>query len=52
MAVAGERHLATATAALCLSARGLGASGVLAGAANDWVDQQSPARAARVAPGP
>jgi hypothetical protein len=43
MAVAGERHLVTAEAALWLSARGLGGAEVLAVAANDWVDQQSPA---------
>jgi hypothetical protein len=43
MAVAGERHLVTAEAAMWLSARGLGASEVLAVASNDWVDQQSPA---------
>jgi hypothetical protein len=43
MAVAGERHLVTAEAALWLSARGLGACEVLAVASNDWVDQQSTA---------
>ena len=41
MAVAGERHLVTAEAALWLSERGLGACEVLAVASNDWVDQQS-----------
>jgi hypothetical protein len=43
MAVAGERHLVTAEAAMWLSARGLGGAEVLAVASNDWVDQQSPA---------
>jgi hypothetical protein len=43
MAVAGERHLVTAEAALWLSGLGLGACEVLAVASNDWVDQQSPA---------
>jgi hypothetical protein len=43
MAVAGERHLVTAEAALWLSALGLGACEVLAQVANDWLDQQSPA---------
>jgi hypothetical protein len=43
MAVAGERHLVTTEAALWLSRLGLGAFEVVAVAANDWVDQQSPA---------
>jgi hypothetical protein len=43
MAVAGERHLVTAEAAMWLSVRGLGSCEVLAVASNDWVDQQSPA---------
>jgi hypothetical protein len=43
MAVAGERHLVTAEAAMWLSALGLGGCEVLAQASNDWVDQQSPA---------
>jgi hypothetical protein len=43
MAVAGERHLVTAEAAVWLSGLGLGACEVLAQVANDWLDQQSPA---------
>jgi hypothetical protein len=41
MAVAGERHLVTAEAALWLSGLGLGACEVLAQVPNDWLDQQS-----------
>jgi hypothetical protein len=43
MAVAGERHLVTAEAAMWLSSRGLGGCEVLAQASNDWVDQESTA---------
>jgi hypothetical protein len=43
MAVAGERHIVSAEAALWLSRRGLGGAEVLAVASNDWVDQQSTA---------
>jgi hypothetical protein len=43
MAVAGERRPVTAEVGLWLSGLGLGAAEVLAVAANDWVDQQSPA---------
>jgi hypothetical protein len=43
MAVAGERHLVTAEAAVWLSRLGLGACEVLAQVANDWLDQQSAA---------
>jgi hypothetical protein len=41
--VTGERHLLSAELALWLSARGLGGAEVLAVAANDVIDQWSPA---------
>jgi hypothetical protein len=43
MAVAGERHLVTASVALWLSRRGLGGAEVLAQVTNDWIDQQGSA---------
>jgi hypothetical protein len=43
MTAVGERHLLAAKVAMWLSRRGLGGAEVLAQAANDWVDQQSPA---------